>query len=131
MRQFYNARKIVHDVPSILIGIDPKNNYHCFGCIKISANEWAVANTGMRSQLFDVCTSDVLRQICIIELYENIKSILAARASPAHFEDIKSSIEQFCERYEFRSAGGVENLLINASFAAICDRQIAGIGRQK
>ena len=131
MRQLYKARKIAHEVPSILIGRDPRNNHRCLACTKISANEWAVAHTGMRSQLFDACTSDVIWQIGITELYENIKAILAARSSPAHFGDINSSIKKFGELYDICSAGGAENLIINAGVTAIRDRLVTGRAQPK
>jgi hypothetical protein len=107
IKKLHEAGKIAHFAPSHVIGLDSMGNYHCLAFLKISADEWAVIQTGMRSQLFDVCTSDVVWQVAIVELCEKLDQILARRVAPYRFSQVDALVQQFQSSYPVCSSGGI------------------------
>jgi hypothetical protein len=107
IKRLHDAGKITHFCPSHVVGTDSKDNYHCLVYIKVSADSWALVRTGMRSQLFDVCTADVIEQIGVIELRESLDGILAGRVTPHRYSEVEALFQDFQRTYKLRSSGGI------------------------
>jgi hypothetical protein len=107
IQRLHKAGRIAHFAPSHLIGHDSTGNYRCLAYLKISANEWAVIRTGMRAQLFDVCTSDVVWQVGIVELREKLDEILAGHIAPHRYSQVDALVQQFQSAYPLCSSGGI------------------------
>lgn len=107
IQRLHKAGKVAHHAPSHLIGLDARGNYRCLAFLKVTADEWAVIRTGMRAQLFDVCTSDVVWQVGVVELQERLDEILAGRVSPQRYAEVDASVRHFESAYEACRSGGV------------------------
>jgi hypothetical protein len=108
IRRLHNDGRVAHATASYLTAYDSTGNCHCVAFLKISADEWAVTRTGMRSQSFDVCISEVAWQIAIVELRDKLVDILAARARPFTYAEVDGVVRRFCGKFgQLCSFGGI------------------------
>lgn len=107
IQRLHKAGKVAHFAPSHLIRHDGAGNYHCLAYLKIADDKWGVIRTGMRAQLFDVCTSDVVWQVGIVELCEHVERVLTNRATSQEYARVESLIRDFEKNYPVCGSGGI------------------------
>ncbi len=107
IQRLHKAGQIRHASASHLSGYDVDDNLRCLAFIKVTDQTWVSTTTGMRSQLFDVCTSDVLWQIGIVDVHDRLIQALAGKAPFVNREEMERAVEEFDYAYKASSWGGI------------------------
>jgi hypothetical protein len=102
IQQLCFAGKILDLVPSQIIGVDAKMNYHALAFLRVTPETGVMAETAMRSQNFPVSESEALDEIVTTELFEDLKEALQdpSKVTPANV--IEQRIVEFSSSYKFR-----------------------------
>jgi hypothetical protein len=107
IQRLHKEGRICHRVASHIAGYDPRGNRRYLAYVKINDDSWVFTTTAMRSQLFDVCTTDVLEQIGTVDLYQRLLLVLAGKAPTVGRVEINRKFEDFIASCQPCSWGGI------------------------
>lgn len=94
--------KVLDLVPSQIIAVDTRGNYHALSFLRIDTERGVMAQTGMRSQNFPVSECDALDEIVTNELFANVQEALAEPEKAVPASEIRTRIALFSVSYKFR-----------------------------
>jgi hypothetical protein len=100
IQQLFFSGRVLDLVPSQIIGVDSKHNYHALSFLRIDAYHGVMAETAMRSQNFPVSECEALDEIVTNELFENLREALEEPGKAITAQDIQARIAQFSSSYK-------------------------------
>jgi hypothetical protein len=97
---------IIDMLASDWVGLDQNNNYRCISWLLVHDGEYAIAETGIRSQNFCVDEGWLLYQLSLFDLLKNIELILKGQKGTTTSE-LEQKLKYYESHYDMRSSGGV------------------------
>ncbi|GAB5521957.1 MAG: hypothetical protein RhofKO_42080 [Rhodothermales bacterium] len=104
-KQHYSSGKCLDFGPSSFVGVDPQGNYHAISYIAVTESEGLIAETGMRTQRFQVPCADVLDAITEHQILDDFQAYLTEKVQGIPLGDIAERVRWYYDNYTMLMAG--------------------------
>jgi len=105
-QKMHKAGNIIDILASDWVGVDREDNYRCISWLLVREGEYAIAETGIRSQNFCVDECWLLYQLSLFDLLKKIELMLQGQKGTTANE-FKQMLTYYESNYEMRSAGSL------------------------